>query len=429
MGGLLSAILGLLASGVPVGIAMGAASAVFIYFDPLLDARALSQSFFAFLGSYSLMAVPLFIFAGFLMERTGMVRQLFQFAEALVSWLFGGFGIATVTTCVLFSAISGSSVAVASAMSLICIPEMRKRGYPDWRSAGIVSSGGGIGLLIPPSLSLIIYGIATETSIVRLFMAGVIPGLLLAAGMSVIIVLSAWRIPGLARGRFELRPLLGATWHALPGLGMPVLVLGGLYGGLFTPTEAAAAACGYALIYGLASGRGTFLRELLPTAARAMNLTAIVFFLVGSVGIFQFVAANQAWPQHLAQMVIELGLEPLPFLFGYLFLLVLLGMFLDGIALILLTVPVVFPVATALGIDPIHLGIVVTMGVELSVITPPVGFNLYAVSGIAQIPIQTVLRGAMLFFVSDLAITVLVILFPELSTWLPSALGKASPFA
>jgi C4-dicarboxylate transporter DctM subunit len=428
MGSLLAGILAFLGSGVTIGIAMGGASAIFIYFDPLLDARALSQSFFSFLGSYSLMAVPLFIFAGFLMERTGMVRQLFEFAEAAVSWIIGGFGLATVTTCVMFSAISGSSVAVASAMSLITIPEMRKRNYPDWLSAGIVASGGGIGLLIPPSLSLIIYGVATETSIVRLFMAGIIPGLVLAVGMSIVIMVAAWRTPGLTRGKFAWKPLLKATVGALPGLGMPVLVLGGLYGGLFTPTEGAAAACGYALLYGLITGRGEFIRELLPTAARAMNLTGVVFFLVGSVGIFQFVAANQAWPQELAQMVIEMDLGPLEFLFGYLALLLVLGTFLDGIAMILLTVPVIFPVATTLGIDPIHLGIVVTMGVELSVITPPVGFNLYAVSGIARIPIQTVLRGAMIFFVSDLLVTILIILIPDMSTWLPSVLSRSSPF-
>ena len=428
MAALLLGILALLSSGVTIGIALCAASMLFILYDPMLDARTVSQSFFSFLGSYSLMAVPLFIFAGFLMERTGMVRQLFLFAEALVSWIWGGFGLATVTTCVMFSAISGSSVAVASAMSLIAVPEMRKRNYPDWMSAGIVASGGGIGLLIPPSLSLIIFGVATETSIVRLFMAGVIPGLLLAFGMYVVIIIAASRVSSLTRGKFSLGTLMTSTVGALPGLGMPVLVLGGLYGGRFTPTEAAAAACGYALSYGLISKRGEFLRELLPVAARAMNLTAVVFFLVGSVGVFQFVAANQAWPQELAEMVIEMNLTPLPFLFSYLCLLLVLGMFLDGIAMILLTVPVIFPVAQALDIDPVHLGIIVTMGVELSVITPPVGFNLYAVSGIAQIPIQTVLRGAMIFFLSDLIITIIIILVPELSTWLPAQLMARSPF-
>ena len=168
MGTFLFSLLGLLGSGVTIGIALCAGSMIFIMLDPMLNVETVGLSFFNFLQSYSLMAVPLFIFAGFLMERTGMVRQLFQFAEALVSWIRGGFGLATVTTCVMFSAISGSSVAVASAMSLIAIPEMRKRKYPDWMSAGIVASGGGIGLLIPPSLSLIIYGVATETSIVRL---------------------------------------------------------------------------------------------------------------------------------------------------------------------------------------------------------------------------------------------------------------------
>ena len=420
--------LALIGSSVTIGVALGTTSILFILFDPMLDARAVAQSFFSFLGSFNLMTVPLFIYAGFLMERTGMVKQLFGFAEALVSRLVGGFGLAAVATCVMFSAISGSSVAVASAMSLIAIPEMRKRNYPDWLSAGIVSSGGGIGLLIPPSLSLIIYGIATETSIVRLFLAGVIPGILLAIGMSTLVLTVAWRTPSLGSGEFSARKLRESTLAALPGLGMPVLVLGGLYGGLFTPTESAAAACGYAMIYGFASRPKAFLGELLPVTARAVNLTAIVFFLMGSVGVFQFVAANHAWPQKVAEAVIALELGPLAFLFGYLFVLLLLGMFVDGIALILLTVPVVFPVAKSLGIDPVHLGIVVTMGVELSVITPPVGFNLYAVSGISRIPIQTVLRGAMFFFVSDLIVTVIIIVFPQLSTWLPGAMSGASAF-
>lgn len=412
-------------SSVTIGVALGLASALFILFDPMLDTRSIAQSFFAFLGNFNLMTVPLFIYAGFLMERTGMVKQLFGFAEALVSRLVGGFGLAAVATCVMFSAISGSSVAVASAMSLIAIPEMRARNYPDWLSAGIVSSGGGIGLLIPPSLSLIIYGIATETSIVRLFLAGVLPGLMLAIGMATLVVLVAWRTPTLSAGEFSGRRLRESTVVALPGLGMPVLVLGGLYGGLFTPTESAAAACGYAMVYGFVSRPREFLRELMPVTARALNLTAIVFFLMGSVGVFQFVAANHAWPQKVAESVIALDLGALPFLFGYLFILVLLGMFVDGIALILLTVPVVFPVAKSLGIDPIHLGIIVTMGVELSVITPPVGFNLYAVSGISKIPIQTVLRGAMFFFLSDLLVTVIIIFFPLLSTWLPELMMAA----
>ena len=171
----------LLVLSVPIGIALSAASAAYIFVDPLLEPSVIFRAFFSFIGRYSLMAIPLFIFAGFLMERTGLVAQLFRFADSLVGWMPGGFGVATVLACVLFGAISGSSVAMAAAMSVIAIPEMRKRGYPDWLSAGLVATAGGIAMLIPPSIILLLYGIVTETSVARLFFAGIIPGLMLAA--------------------------------------------------------------------------------------------------------------------------------------------------------------------------------------------------------------------------------------------------------
>src|SRR5688500_2899649 len=181
----------LLLLAVPIGIALSAAAAAYIMVDPLLGPEVIFRSFFNFIGRYSLMAIPLFIFAGFLMERTGLVAQLFRFADSLVGWMPGGFGVATVLACVLFGAISGSSVAMAAAMSAIAIPEMRKRGYPDWLSGGLVATAGGIALLVPPSIILILYGIVTETSIVALFFAGVVPGLLLALGNALSVVLIA----------------------------------------------------------------------------------------------------------------------------------------------------------------------------------------------------------------------------------------------
>src|SRR5918996_2786710 len=185
VGGVLFALLIL---SVPIGIALSAAAAAYIMVDPLLSTEVVFRAFFNFISRYSLMAIPLFIFAGFLMERTGLISQLFRFADSLVGWMPGGFGVATVVACVLFGAISGSSVAMAAAMSVIAIPEMRKRGYPDWLSAGLVATAGGIAVLISPSIILILYGIVTETSIVRLFFAGVIPGLLLALGNIVTVV-------------------------------------------------------------------------------------------------------------------------------------------------------------------------------------------------------------------------------------------------
>jgi C4-dicarboxylate transporter DctM subunit len=417
-------VLVLLVLSVPIGIALSAASAAYILIDPLLEPTVIFRAFFSFIGRYSLMAIPLFIFAGFLMERTGLVGQLFRFSDALVGWMPGGFGVATVLACVLFGAISGSSVAMAAAMSVIAIPEMKKRGYPDWLSAGLVATAGGIAMLIPPSIILILFGIVTETSVVRLFFAGVVPGLLLALGNIISVIIIAWFLK-LPRGRFVPRRLWSEFMRAAPALGMPVVILGGLYGGLFTPTEAAAAACGYALIYGVATGRGEFLRGLLPTAVRALNLTAVVLFLVGSVGVFQFLAANMYWPQQITQTVTAWGLTPIGFIFAFMAVLLLLGMFVDGVAMVLLTVPVVFPVAYALKIDPVHLGIMLTLAVEMSVVTPPVGLNLFAVSGTAKIPVWEVMKGSIPFFLGDLAVLLLVIFFPSLATWLPDMLVKS----
>jgi C4-dicarboxylate transporter DctM subunit len=417
-------LLVLLLAAVPIGIGLSAAAAAYIVGDPLLTTSVIFRQFFSFIGRYSLMAIPLFIFAGFLMEKTGLVRQLFRFSDSLVGWLPGGFGVATVLACVLFGAISGSSVAMAAAMSVIAIPEMRARGYPDWLSAGLVATAGGIAMLIPPSIILILFGIVTETSIVSLFFGGVIPGLLLATGNALSVIgIAAWlKLP---RSKFDGKRLLPETLGALPALGMPVVILGGLYGGLFTPTEAAAAACGYALIYGLVVRRGRFLKELLPTAIRSVSLTAVILFLVGSVGVFQFLLANLYWPQKITQFILDMGLGQYGFIFGFMFVLLFLGMLVDGVAMVLLTVPVVFPVAMALKIDPVHLAIMVTLNVEMGVVTPPVGLNLFAVSGTSKIPIASVLKGTIPFFLGDLTVLLLVIFFPALATWLPSVLVKS----
>ena len=415
------AALVLLLLSVPIGIALSAASAAYILVDPLLQPEVIFRAFFNFVSRYSLMAIPLFIFAGFLMERTGLVGQLFRFSDALVGWLPGGFGVATVLACVLFGAISGSSVAMAAAMSVIAIPEMLKRGYPPWLAAGLVATAGGIAMLIPPSIILILYGIVTETSVVRLFFAGVIPGLLLALGNILTVMLIAYHLK-LPRGTFAARRLWSEGKGAIAALGMPVVILGGLYGGLFTPTEAAAAACGYALLYGFVSKRGQFFKDLMPVAARSLNLTAVVLFLVGSVGVFQFLMANLYWPQKITEAVVGVGLTPLGFIFAYVGVLLLLGMFVDGVAMVLLTVPVVFPIAHALQIDPVHLAIIVTLAVETGVVTPPVGLNVFAVSGTAKIPVIEVTKGTIPFFVGDLSVLALVVFFPALALWLPDLL-------
>ncbi|MBI3372516.1 MAG: TRAP transporter large permease [Betaproteobacteria bacterium] len=414
-------VLVLLVLSVPIGIALSASAAAYLFTDPLLGPEVIFRAFFNFINRYTLMAIPLFIYTGYLMEKTGLIAQLFRFADALVGWMPGGFGIATVLACVLFAAISGSSVAMAAAMSVIAVPEMIKRGYPPWVAAGLVATSGGIAILIPPSIPLILYGVVTETSVVRLFFAGVIPGLLLALANIVTIIALAYYLK-LPRGKFDASKIGPATLAALPGFGMPVVILGGLYGGLFTPTEAAAAACGYALIYGVLTGRHEFLEQLLPTTMRALNLTAVVLFLVGSVGVFQFLAANLYWPQTITKVMTGWGLTPMGFIWAFIAVEMILGCFVDGVAMILLTVPVLFPVAMALKIDPVHLGILLTLTVEMSLVTPPVGLNLFAVSGVTRIRVSEVVRGSVPFFITDALVLFAVVYFPGLATWLPDQL-------
>lgn len=411
----------LLVLGLPLGIVLAGASLIFIFGDPMLSPGAVFQSFFNFLSKYTLMAVPFFIFAGFLMEQTGLIARLFRFADALIGWLPGGFGFATLVAAVIFGAISGSSTAMAAAMGVIAYPELRKRGYPAWLAAGLVASGGGIAILIPPSIILILYGILTETSIVTLFFAGVIPGILLAISDAIVLVFFAWYLK-LPSGSFSWRALGEATVDAWPALLMPVVILGGLYGGLFTPTEAGAAACGYALIYGILIKRGAFLKDLMAVTVRSLNLTSVIFFLLGCVGVFQFVLANQGWAQHLTQWVGGLDLSPMEFLLILLPILLFLSMFLSGIAIVVLTVPVFFSVAMSLGIDPVVLAILTALAMEMGVVIPPVGLNLFAVAGTTRVPLHEVTKGAMPFLFTDGWVLVLVMLFPFLALWLPSVL-------
>lgn len=420
---ILGAILfSLLLVGVPIGISLAGSTAILVLFDDFLQFSTLFEAFFNFISKYTLIAIPFFIFAGFLMERTGLVRGLFDFADALIGWVPGGFAYATLMAAVLFGAISGSSTAMAAAMSVIAYPEMIKRGYPKWMAAGVIASAGGIALLIPPSITLILFGVITEISIVDLFFAGVVPGIMLAISDAVIIVSVSVFIVKLPAGTFSLKRVGTTFVGALPALLMPVLVLGGLYGGVFAPTEAGAAAAGYALAYGVFIKGKEFRSQLMQVTRRTMNLTAIVFFLLGCVGVFQFFLANMGWPQEIASWAGGLGLTKYAFLFALMGTLLVLSMWLTGVAILVLTVPIYFPVALSLGVDPVHLGILTALCIEIGSVIPPVGLNLFAVSGVTGLPVTQVIRGSFPFCISDTIVLIVVLLFPMLALWLPGQL-------
>ena len=419
MGFIGPALMFMLAIGAPIAVALIAVTVVFILYDPLLSPNAIFRSFFSFVNKYTLMAIPFFVYAGFLMERTGLIKKLFRFADALIGWLPGGFAYATILAAVMFGAISGSSTAMAAAMGLVAYPEMIKRGYPKWMAAGVIATGGGIAILIPPSITLILYGVLTEQSITKLFFAGVAPGIMLAIS-DAIIVLTMAALIGLPASKFSFRELGQAAIEAFPALLMPVIVLGGLYGGVLTPTESGAAACAYALLYGAIALRGDFFKEAYAATQRAVNLSAILFFVLGGVGIFQFLLANQGWPQDIAQWVTELGLSPVAFLGLLMVVLLLLATCLTGVAVLVLVVPVIYPVSITLGIDPIHLGILFALCIEMGAVIPPVGLNLFAVSGTTNVPVTTVMRGSFPFLCTDGCVLVLCLLVPAVVLWLPN---------
>lgn len=419
MGFIAPALLTLLALGAPIAVALIAVTVAFILYDPLLSPNAIFRSFFSFVNKYTLMAIPFFVYAGFLMERTGLIKKLFRFADALIGWLPGGFAYATILAAVMFGAISGSSTAMAAAMGLVAYPEMIKRGYPKWMAAGVIATGGGIAILIPPSITLILYGVLTEQSITKLFFAGVTPGVMLAISDAVIVLTMA-AILSLPASKFSLRELWTTFLEAFPALLMPVIVLGGLYGGVLTPTESGAAACAYALLYGAFALRGEFIKEAWAATQRATNLCAILFFVLGGVGIFQFLLANQGWPQDIAEWVTQLGLSPIAFLGMLMVVLLLLATCLTGVAVLVLVVPVIYPVSITLGIDPIHLGILFALCIEMGAVIPPVGLNLFAVSGTTKVPVTTVMRGSFPFLCTDGCVLVLCLIFPAIVLWLPN---------
>lgn len=419
MGFVGSALVALLAFGAPIAMALSAVTVAFILYDPLLSESAIFRSFFSFLNSYTLMAIPFFVYAGFLMERTGLINKLFRLADALIGWLPGGFAYATILAAVMFGAISGSSTAMSAAMGVVAYPEMIKRGYPKWMAAGVIATGGGIAILMPPSVTLILYGVLTEESIVKLFFAGITPAIMLALSDAAIVLTMA-RILGLPANTFDGRELLNAFLAAWPALLMPVIVLGGLYGGVLTPTESGAAACAYAFVYGLFALGKDFVKEIWAATERAVNLTAILFFVLGGVGLFQFLLANKGWPQDVAAWITGLGLSPLAFLAILMVILLLLSMFLTGVALLVLVVPIIYPVSLTLGIDPIHLGILFALCIEMGAVIPPVGLNLFAVSGTTGVPVTTVMRGSFPFLCSDGVVLFLILMFPIMTLWLPN---------
>lgn len=398
--------------GVPIGIALGFSPALYLLVYTDFQPDFIVQGFFSYLDSFVFIAAPLFILGGKLSENCGILDNLFNLTRSMTSWLPGGIGAGFMACAILFGAITGLSVASAAALSVMLLPVMRKHHYDDSASAGMICAGGGLAMLIPPSLPLIVYGSLTETSVARLFTAGIIPGLTMGLLFSLYLVFSGWRHGD--RGK----PTNWKTlWRSISGsvgaLLMPVVVLGCIYSGITTPTEAAGIMIVYAGIYGTCKSGKTFISQIPKTLHETLRLTSMLWLLVGGAGILSHVLTIEQVPSQLIHIVLDIGLGPRTFLFILSLFFLFMGMFMDGISLLVVLMPVVFPLVKSLDIHPVFFGIMAVVNFEMAVITPPVGLNLYAVSGIAGIPVSKVFKGATPYLSVTALFLIFIIFVPE----------------
>jgi len=403
--------------GVPIAIAIGLASVIGIEVHGRLPLLLVAQRMFTGLDSFPLMAIPLFILAGNLMSAGGISFRLVELAKSVVGGVQGGLAASCVLTCMLFASVSGSSVATTFAIGAILIPAMVKQGYPAPLAASVQASSAELGVLIPPSIPLILYGVSTETSIGDLFLAGLGPGVLVA-GSLMVLVLVLCRIRGIGKLEKDDRPgFLPALLAAMPALLVPVVILGGIYSGTFTPTEASAAAVVAALIVG-----GLFYRELkihnfYPILKSTVLATSAIMLIISAAALFSFLIARSGLPNEIAASIKGMFESKFSFLLAVNLLLLLVGMFIETAAAILVLAPILTPIAVAYGVDPVHFGLIIVVNLALGMITPPLGVNLFAACAVAKLPVEKIIPQLVWFVLTVFAALMVITYVPAISLW------------
>lgn len=410
--------------GMPVAVALGLSSLTTILLLGSDSLPSLVLKMYETSEHYTLMAIPYFVLAGAFMTTGGVARRMIRFANASVGHLHGGLAIASVLACVLFAAVSGSSPATVVAVGSIVIAGMVRAGYSESFAAGVVCNAGTLGILIPPSIVLVVYGAATETSVGRLFMAGVVPGVMLGVLLMIIIYVVA-RIKDMPRQpRASMGEVLRAARDSIWGLLLVVIILGGIYGGVFTPTEAAAVAAVYAFVVAVFVYRDIGFKEVPDILVDASRVTVMLMFIIVNALLFAHVLTTERIPQMLAEQIVAMDMAPWQFLIVVNILLLIAGAFMEPTGIILILAPILFPIAMQLGIDPVHLGILIVVNLEIGMITPPIGLNLFVTAGITNLSIGGVIRAASPWLIALLSYLVLVTYVPQLSLWLPDVLGS-----
>jgi len=420
---LLAVLLVCLLAGVPIAISLGLASigAILLFSDQTLV--VLAQRFFSAMQVYPLLAIPFFILAGTFMTTGGVAKRMIAFANALVGHFRGGLALAALLACAFFAAVSGSSPATVVAVGSIMIAGMVRSGYSKEFAAGLICNAGTLGILIPPSIVMVVYGAVTETSIGHLFMAGVAPGILLTAALMGAVAVIARRKKMPRQPRADFKTLLRTGREAIWGLLLIVIIMGGIYLGLFTPTEAAAVSAVYAFVIAVFVYRDIGLAQVPAVLIESAKVTAMLMFIIGNAFVFAFVLTTEQIPQGASQWIDGLGLPAWGFLLILNVVLLVAGALMDATSVVLILVPILFPIATRLGIDPIHLGIIMTLNMEIGMITPPVGLNLFVTAGIAKMSMTQVVRAALPWLSVLFAVLLIVTYVPAVSLALPEWLG------
>jgi C4-dicarboxylate transporter DctM subunit len=413
----------LMLTGMPISISLGLTVLSFLYAFTTVPIESVALKLFTGIEKFEIMAIPFFILAGNFLTHGGVARRMIAFATSMVGHLPGGLGLSAVVACSFFAAVSGSSPATVVAIGSILLPAMVKAGYPVKYGAGVVASAGGLGILIPPSIAMVMYAVSTNSSIGALFMAGVMPGLVLAA----MLLCTTWWIarrnnyPRAQRASWKQRGK--ALRESIWGLMLIVIVMGGIYTGIFTATEAAAMSAVYAFVIATFVYKDLKLSDLRRVLLSSANLSAMLLYIITNAVLFSFLLTSEQVPQSMSQWMIETGLGQIGFLLVANVLLLIAGNFMEPASIILIFAPILFPIAMNLGIDPVHFGIIITVNMEIGMITPPVGLNLYVASGISKLGLTDMSKAVGPWLLTMLVFLMIVTFWSPLSLWLPKVLG------
>ena len=416
-------LLVLMLTGMPISISLGLTVLSFLFLFTHVPLESVALKLFTGIEKFEIMAIPFFILAGNFLTHGGVARRMIRFATDMVGHWHGGLGLAGVMACALFAAVSGSSPATVVAIGSILLPAMVKAGYPNRFGAGVITTSGALGILIPPSIVMVMYSVATNTSVGALFMAGVLPGLGLAAVLGGVTWYRArkYDYPRMPKADFSAR--WRSFRESIWGLLLIVVVMGGIYSGIFTPTEAAAMSAVYAFFVAVFVYKDMSLKDVPKVLLNSANMSAMLLYIITNAVLFSFIMTNENIPQALAEWLLNNGLGVVAFLLAVNVILLLAGNFMEPSSIVLIFAPILFPVAMKLGIDPVHFGIIMVVNMEVGMCHPPVGLNLYVASGITKMGITDLTIAVWPWLLSMLGFLIVVTYWPGLSIWLPKTLG------